>query len=265
MMIHNICRKIVICLKLIPIALFALTMLPLQMIAVWLKCPQSGLIPMWFHRVVCFFLNIRISCHGTFPNTRPLLVVANHTSWLDISVIGSQIPLSFIAKSDVVSWPIIGLFAKLQRTIFIDRSRRTKTGIMTGEIGTRMAENDVIVLFPEGTSNDGNRILPFRSALFGAIHSAMKTSGQDTIQVQPMAISYTHRNGLPLTRIDQPSIAWYGDMDLIPHLLDIIAGGPIDVQLTFCTPYITDALTDRKSLAKISEHHVRTAHREVRS
>jgi 1-acyl-sn-glycerol-3-phosphate acyltransferase len=105
---------------------------------------------------------------GAAIDTRPLLIVANHSSWLDISIITSLAPVVFVAKAEIARWPFFGLLAKLQRSIFVERDRRHKTGAVTSEIAQRLAEGDPVLLFGEGTAGDGNRVLPFRTALIGA-------------------------------------------------------------------------------------------------
>ena len=115
---------------------------------------------------------LRIEVNGRLARDAPVLVLANHVSWLDISVIGSLGPLSFVAKSEVERWPVVGLFARLQRTVFIDRARRAHTAEVNATVARRLAGGDIIVLFPEGTSSDGNRVLPFRSSLVGAARAA---------------------------------------------------------------------------------------------
>ena len=107
----------------------------------------------------------------------PLLVVSNHTSWLDITVISTLAPLSFVAKSEVAGWPLFGTFARLQRSIFIDRTRRKGAAEANREIAERLAGGDAIVLFAEGTTSDGNRVLPFRSAVVGAARDAIARGG----------------------------------------------------------------------------------------
>ncbi|MFG3757146.1 lysophospholipid acyltransferase family protein, partial [Klebsiella pneumoniae] len=105
-----------------------------------------------------------------------MLILSNHVSWLDIIVVTAVTPVVFVAKHEVASWPLFGWLAKLQRTIFIERERRQKTGAVAREMGDRLTGGDTVVLFAEGTSSDGNRILPFRSALIGSVHHALGSS-----------------------------------------------------------------------------------------
>jgi 1-acyl-sn-glycerol-3-phosphate acyltransferase len=241
-------------------ALFFLAAAPVQALALRLGARRlAGWTPVLFHRLFLRMFGLRVEVRGAPARGAPVLVLSNHLSWLDISVLGSLAPLSFVAKSEVAGWPVISLFAKLQRTVFIDRARRSHTAEVNAAVARRLAAGDVIVLFPEGTSSDGNRVLPFRSALVGAARTALADEGAGTIHLQPLAIAYTRRNGLPLSRRDRPEVAWYGDMDLAPHLLGFLTGGPFDVRVTWGEPIPFDAGTDRKRAAAAAEAAVRRA------
>src|SRR5262245_51806430 len=145
------------------VALLTLLLLPLQLASIALRLPLQRYLPMIFHRIVCALIGVRIREIGVRSAERPLLVISNHASWLDISVISAVAPAVFVAKQEIAGWPVFGWLAKLQRSIFIDRERRHATGNATGEIAERLVGGDTVVLFAEGTSNDGGRVLPFRS------------------------------------------------------------------------------------------------------
>ena len=132
---------------------------------------------------------------------------------------------------------------------------------MNATVARRLAAGDVIVLFAEGTTSDGNRVLPFRSSLVGAARAALADSGRSSaIHLQPLAIAYTRRNGLPVTRRERPEIAWYGDMDLVPHLAGVArAAAPFDVRVTWGEPIPFDAASDRKRATAQAEAAVRRA------
>jgi len=211
----------------------------------------AGTIPRLFLWWVGKALGLRIIVKGTIANGAPVLVVSNHVSWLDIVVLGGLVPLSFVAKSEVAGWPIIGTLARLQRAIFVDRVRRSGTADIARSMGHRLAAGDTIVLFGEGTTGDGNRVLPFRPALLAAVREAMSASGATgaPVLIQPLSIAYSALDGLPLGRADRPSVAWYGDMSFGSHLAHLLSIGPIDVTLRFGEPFeVTDG--DRKALAK---------------
>lgn len=254
--------RIVVAARLFILALFAAIAIPFQMVALRFGWPALATAPMMFHRVFLKLFGIRVVERGAPPSRDvATLVLSNHVSWLDISVIGSLRPLSFIAKSEVESWPVIGLFARLQRSVFLDRQRRKATAEVNGAVAQRLAKGDAIVLFPEGTTGDGNRLLPFRSSIVGAAQTALSDPGIDAIRLQPLAIAYTRRNGLPVTRRDRPAIAWYGDMELAPHLAEIVTGGPLDVVVTWGEPVPFDG--NRKAATNAAEAAVRRAiHRQ---
>jgi lyso-ornithine lipid O-acyltransferase len=187
---------------------------------------------------------------------RAVLFVSNHVSWADIIVIGSLAPIAFVAKSEVANWPLVGATARMQRTVFVDRARRQQTGDAINEIVARLASGTSVVLFAEGTSSDGNRVLPFRSALIGAVKEAGARSAQG-ILIQPMSIGYTRLNGIPMGRRQRPAVAWYGDLDFVPHFRALIGGGAIDVIISYGDSVAADASTDRKAMAKSLEDTVR--------
>ena len=103
------------------------------------------------------------------------------------------------------------------------------------------------MLFPEGTTSDGTRVLPFRSALFGV---AQLRRDEKPIAVQSVAIAYTRLDGIPLGRYWRPLFAWFGDLDLVPHLWQMVCLGETEAVVTFFPPVDIDQLGDRKKLAE---------------
>src|SRR3984893_3873369 len=190
------------------IAVITLTLLPVQWVLVTLKLPSRRRIPGVYHRMLCALLGVRIEVLGERTKARPLLLVANHSSWLDVPIITAVAPVIFVAKQEVASWPLFGLLAKLQRSVFVNRERRHKTGEVNAEIAQRLAEGDPVVLLGEGTSSDGNRVLAFRTALIGAAGEALAASepGQ-SVMIQPLSIAYVGMDGLPMGRYQRPLAA----------------------------------------------------------
>jgi lyso-ornithine lipid O-acyltransferase len=233
-------------------------LLPFQWVAVWLDLPLRRRIPVLYHRMVCAILGVRVRVIGRKMPEHPLLIVANHSSWLDILVITSVAPVVFVAKHEIAGWPVFGLLAKLQRSVFVDRSRRHRTQEVNAEIAQRLAEGDPVVLFGEGTSSDGNRVLPFRSALIGAARDALaEAEHTGRVWIQPLSLTYTGLLGLPLGRAERSRVAWYGDMPMGPHLLGIARRGAIDVTLVWGEPVAFDETSDRKAVARAMEAAVR--------
>jgi len=238
--------------------LFTLVLIPVQWLAVRFNWPLRRSLPVFYHRTVCRIAGFRVRVVGERLNEHPLMIVSNHVSWADISVITSVTPVVFIAKSEVGTWPIFGLLARLQRSVFVDRQRRHKTGDVNAEIAQRLAEGDPVLLFGEGTSNDGNRVLPFRSALIGAARDALaEAEHTGRVWIQPLSIAYTDHLGMPLGRKHRPRIAWYGDMDMVPHLAAMLRTGALDVTLTWGTPVPYDESSNRKNVARELERAVR--------
>ncbi|KAB0267936.1 lysophospholipid acyltransferase family protein [Microvirga brassicacearum] len=250
-------RRIGVAARLLVLALFALFAIPLQLLALRFGWPIRHRLPMWFHRLFLRLFGVRITERGRPPGGVPTLVLSNHVSWLDIPVIGSLHPLSFIAKSEVETWPIVGLLAKLQRSVFIDRQRRRATAEVNDALAHRLAKGEVMVLFAEGTTGDGNRLLPFRSSLVGAAQAALVNDADARVVLQPLAIAYTRRSGMPVTRRDRPYLAWYGDMELAPHLGAFVRGGAVDVEVTWGEPISFNG--NRKEATATAEAAVREA------
>ena len=239
-------------------ALVTIILIPLQWLAVRFDWPLKRSLPVFYHRIVCRLIGLRITVVGQRIAEHPLMIVSNHTSWADISVITSVAPVVFIAKSEVGRWPIFGLLSKLQRSVFVDRTRRQKTGEVNAEIAQRLASGDPVVLFGEGTSSDGNRVLPFRSALIGAARDALAEAEHvGRVWLQPLSLAYTGMLGLPLGRKYRPLIAWYGDFDLFPHLVRALRIGTFDVTVTWGEPVPFDETSNRKDVARRLEQSVR--------
>lgn len=252
------------------IAILTLVLLPLQAMAVRLEWPLRRRIPTFYHGLVCRILGVRITTLGRRAGLAPLLIVSNHVSWLDISVITSVAPVVFVAKREVGGWPVFGLLARLQRSVFVDRERRHKTRDVNSEIGRRLAGGDAVLLFAEGTSSDGNRVLAFRTALIGAASDAIAQAANGAsssaaasghagvVWIQPLSIAYTAVQGLSLGRPNRSTVAWYGSASLVPHLRQLVARGAIDVTVSWGDPVPYAPSSDRKAVARQLEDCVRT-------
>jgi 1-acyl-sn-glycerol-3-phosphate acyltransferase len=240
------------------VVVLTLPLMPVQWLAVRFGHPLQRRIPVLYHRAMCRLLGIRVRVIGKPIDQHPVLIVSNHSSWLDIVVITSLAPVVFIAKREVATWPFFGWLAKLQRSVFVDRERRHKTADVNAEIAQRLAGGDPVVLFGEGTSSDGNRVLPFRSALVGAARDAL-ANAEHTGQVwlQPLSVGYVKLHGLPMGRQMRPVAAWYGKTDLIPHLLRITRLGAIDVTAVWGEPVPYNGATDRKAITRDLETAIR--------
>jgi 1-acyl-sn-glycerol-3-phosphate acyltransferase len=231
-------------------ALITGLLLPFQIVAVWAKRPAARRIPMLYHRCLARLIGLSVVVDGEPSRSRPLLIVSNHVSWLDIVVLSACTPLTFVAKSEVAGWPFLGRLAKLQQTVFVDRDRKLKSRAVVEEIAGRMRAGHAVVLFAEGTSSDGSTVLPFRSALVGAAAAAMSVdSGAAAVFIQPLAVSYPRSN--------RRVAAWYGDMAFLPHLLSVVRAGEIEAHVSWGAPLTFTPGSDRKEVTRRLEESVR--------
>lgn len=246
-----------IALMVVVLTMLTLVSLPLQALAIRFDWPIARFLPWLWHRIACPLAGLRVIVRGTPASARPLMLVANHQSWADIIALGHVMPLSFIAKSEVRDWPAFGLLARLQRTIFVERDARHRTADQAHAIADRLTAGDAMVLFAEGTTSDGNEVLPFKTALFGAAQAALRRSDAGVVAIQPVAIAYVRAHGLPLGRFFRPLAAWPGDVSLAPHLLRFLQEGAIDVEISFAEPIVFTGDSDRKAVARAAESAVR--------
>src|SRR5919197_4532299 len=235
---------------------FTLPLMPVQALLLRISRGHARTLPHWYHRCLCRLLGIRLHVEGEVVRDAPVLLIANHSSWLDIPVLAALAPLSFVAKKEVGDWPLISALARLQRTVFIDRRRRIAVGAARDEIVERLKAGDAVVLFAEGTSSDGNRVLPFKTSLFAAAES---DSSELTAHVQTLAVAYTRLHGVPLGRADRSVVGWYGDMEMVSHAWQLLKAGPLDVSIRVGQPVPFASFLHRKALARYSESEVREA------
>jgi 1-acyl-sn-glycerol-3-phosphate acyltransferase len=233
--------------------------IPYQSLALRFRWKSRKTFPNSYHRFMARLFGIRIKTIGKLLTGEGVLIVANHTSWMDIVVFSAVGRLSFVAKSEVATWPLFSTLAKLQETVFVERTRRQATGQARDQIRDRLLAGDTLVLFPEGTSNDGNAVLNFKSALMGAVEARLDDGrgGQRAVRVQPVSTAYVGLHGMPMGRENRPLFAWYGDMELVPHLWEALKTGPIDVIVEFHPPMDVDQVGGRKALAARTEAIVR--------
>lgn len=228
--------------------LLVLLAIPVQAALLRLPGRAKARFPHRFHRLGLRLLGLRVSLTGAPLAEGPVLIAANHLSYMDILVLSAAMPCSFVAKAEVAGWPFFGLLARLQRTVFVAREAKRESAAQAGEIATRLGAGDRIVLFPEGTSGEGLRVLPFRSTLFAAVTQAATAIGP-ALSVQPVSIIATHQSNMRLGRHGRGLYAWYGAMDLMPHLWALLQMAPLTVTLVVHPAISASALPDRKRLA----------------
>jgi 1-acyl-sn-glycerol-3-phosphate acyltransferase len=214
-------------------------------------------LPRLFHRLGCIFMGMHVTMIGQPATGRPTLLVSNHISWTDIIAIGSVANVTFVAKSEIRDWPFVGFMASLQRTLYVDRKRRTDAQRASREIGERLAEGSAVLLFAEGQSDVGTHVLPFRSALVGAAQLAMQEAGAKDVLIQPLTVAYTKLQGMPVSRTDRSYIAWIKSKSIGENIREILTGGTREVTVAFGTPMPLRPGDDRKAITKTAEDDVR--------
>ncbi|MDO8606963.1 MAG: lysophospholipid acyltransferase family protein [Phaeospirillum sp.] len=212
---------------------------------------------MFYWRVVTRLIGYTVVVTGTpVEGEGPVLFLPNHASYLDIIVLGGLVRAYFVAKSEVSGWLGFGFLARISRTVFVDR-RPGATARERNHVRERLESGDSLVLFAEGTSNDGNRVLPFKSALLSVAEGDVASDGEPrAVLVQPVSIAYTRLDGLPMSRALRPFFAWYGDMTLADHLVGALGLGQITVEVEFHCPVTLAEYGSRKGLAHHCHHVV---------
>ncbi len=230
-------------------------MLPFYMLARWLGSPVRKRIEMRWHKIMCSMLGVSYEVRGKLaqPDGHGVLIAANHVSWIDILVLGSIAPISFVAKQEVRDWPLLGSFARWQESVFVDRAARRTVHEQAMRINARLKAGDNIVLFPEGTTSDGNFIYPFKSSLFGALGFG---DADLSSPIQPMAIVYVTEHGLPMGRFDRPLAAWPGDVELGTHLMRVLRETRLGVVVSFGEPIALSEAPSRKQMSLLAYDRV---------
>jgi len=174
---------------------------------------------LWWHGRMCTIFGVRRKIYGN-ANQTPTLFVVNHISWFDIPALGSTLPVHFLSKDEVNSWPIIGWLAAKTGTLFIKRGCRESAQQSMNDIRQTLENNGHVILFPEGTTTDGTSLKRFHSRLFQAAIDAR-------VQVQAVAIRYPHPDGV------HPKAPFIGDTQFLESTLDMMSEARMDVSIHF--------------------------------
>ncbi len=198
-----------------------------------------------FHKGAVKICGIRLTHEGEIGAKRPFILISNHTSYLDIFILGSFLPVSFTPKREIRSWPFVGQLAILSDCVFVER-KPTDMHRARAEMETKLRQGKVLALFPEGTTGDGFRVLPFKSGFFNLVE-------EHNLPVQPLSLAYTHIGTTPLSAATRESVAWIGEATLLDHTLRLLSFPYIEVKARFYPVERIDSHGDRKALAKTCE------------
>ena len=230
------------------------TLVSIAVQAVLLTVPGRGKVSFArsYWAVTCHLMGVRVRTLGAPARRgaagRPVVFVSNHSSWLDILVLGGRLEGCFVSKQEVGSWPVISLIARLGRTVFVRRSR-SSTGRERDDMQARLQEGDSLILFPEGTCSDGSRVMQFRSAFLSVAEQTVTEDGLPPL-VQPVSVVYDRLGYLPTGRASRPLFAWYGDMNLGAHAWRLAQFRGLRATVLLHAPLDPRAFADRKALAR---------------
>ena len=230
--------------RLIIFFILTLLLLPFQLLISLFFKKIIYVIPKNYHKLCCKILGIKVKKIGKISNFKPTLFVSNHASYIDIIILSSLFKTSFVAKKEIARWPFLGLLAKLQDTVFIDRkifSLKKQENLIINHLNKK----NNLVIFPEGTSTDGNKVLFFKSALF----NIFEIKKNPRINVQTITIVYKKVNGIILNRMSRRDITWHSNMELITNFLNLLKKISIEVEVVFDKKFIPNKQLNRKKIA----------------
>jgi lyso-ornithine lipid O-acyltransferase len=206
-------RRVRVVRRFLAVVVWTLLSVPVQAICLLLPGRPKVTFARFYWAIFSRLLGLQVRVVGERASgDRPVMFISNHSSWVDVPVLGGVLDGCFVAKVEIAHWPLVSTIAKLGRTLFVTRQRGT-TRRERDAMHQRLAAGDNLILFPEGTSSDGSRVLPFRTSFF-AVTAA---DGGVAPLIQPVSVVYDRLGGLPTGRASRPVFAWYGDMDIATH------------------------------------------------
>jgi 1-acyl-sn-glycerol-3-phosphate acyltransferase len=218
-----------------------------------LRLPRIKQCYIIFHSGCCWIFNLRCHVSGKISTARPTLFLSNHVSYLDIFILGKHIPAFFIAKAEVANWPILSWFAKEQNTLFFERNSKKVRGQMQ-VMADHFDQQGNLILFPEGTSTNGEYVQPFKSSLLQSVELS-----DETVVIQPVTLVYTRYQGELMTRQRRDQYAWYATMPFASHFFTALGLARADVDIVFHEPVTLAQFENRKACALACQERVATA------
>jgi len=236
------------------LSIFIIITIPIQLLLNFFKLKLKNTYPLFFYKVIKNIAGININTEG-FERREPggtgILYIANHVSWFDILCLGSILNARFIAKKEVASMGIFGFLAKLSNTFFIDNFNKNKIYQYNNFIREKLINGESLILFPEGTTSDGNSIGKFKSSLFECLNSS-----ESSINVQPISICYVRKNNLPMGIYSRRFIAWVGEISMVSSMKEFLSSGSITVNLIFHPKVLINQFNSRKELSSFCEEQI---------
>ena len=185
----------------------------------------------FFNRIFSLILGIKVNlvADKEILKKKGVFFVSNHLSYIDGIAISGIVPVVFIGRSDLKNWPLFGLLSTLAYTIFVDRINPSDIHEEIGKIDFFIHQGINVILFPEGTSTDGRKLLPFKSSFFTvAVHTECP--------VVPVAVKYKSVDARKIDEKNKDLVYWYGNMDFLPHLFKVMGLDKIELDVKICKP-----------------------------
>ena len=236
------------------LSIFIIITIPIQFLLNIFNLRLKNIYPIFFYKVIKNIAGINIDIEGLEKITQKgigTLYIANHVSWFDILCLGSILNARFIAKKEVASMGIFGFLAKLSNTFFIDNSNKNKIYEYNNFIREKLINGESLILFPEGTTSDGNSVRKFKSSLFECINS-----NESQINVQPISICYVRKNNVPMGIYSRRFIAWIGEISMVSSMKEFLSSGSITVSLIFHPKISIGRFSNRKELSSFCEEQI---------
>ena len=235
------------------LTIFIFISIPLQIIFNIIGFKLRRIYPLFFYRIIKFITGIQINFDKNSYNKRikGTLFVANHVSWFDIICLGTILNARFIAKKEVSEMGIFGFLAKLSNTFFIDNSNKNKIIEYNKLIKSKLEKGENFIIFPEGTTSDGNGVNQFKSSMLECAFN-----NKNETFVQPISICYSKKNNIPMGLFLRRNIAWVGDTSMVEAMANLLSSGPITVDLVFHHVLDIKKFNNRKDLTLFCEEQI---------
>ncbi len=224
--------------------------IPIQILCNLIGFKLKKIYPLLFYRMIKFITGININFDSTklYKKSKGVLYIANHVSWFDIICLGTLLNARFIAKKEVSKMGIFGFLAKLSNTFFIDNENKNRIIEYNQLIQKKLQEGENFIIFPEGTTSDGNGIINFKSSMLECAFD-----DQNQINIQPISICYSKLNNIPMGIYLRRNIAWVGDTSMVGAMANFLRSGRITVDIIFHEIMNINNFENRKELAVYCE------------
>ncbi len=227
--------------------------IPIQTLCNMIGFKLKKLYPIFFYQTIKLITGIKINFDITKINkkNKGVLYLANHVSWFDIICLGTLLNARFIAKKEVSKMGIFGFLARLSNTFFIDNENKKKIIEYNFLIQKKLQEGENFILFPEGTTSDGNGIKNFKSSMLECAFDP-----KNKVNIQPISICYSKLNNIPMGIYLRRNIAWVGDTSMVAAMANFLRSGRITVDIIFHDLMNINNFKNRKELASHCENQI---------